>query len=75
MVAPSLQPHELSALDLLSQGKRTREIATLLHASQSTIKRWLALAYARLGATNGYEAVRIATEAGVFRGHGNINSI
>jgi DNA-binding NarL/FixJ family response regulator len=70
-----LPPNELQALDLLSQGKRIREIASFLHASQSTIKRWLALAYARLGAANGYEAIRLATEAGVFRGSGNIKSI
>jgi DNA-binding NarL/FixJ family response regulator len=61
-----LPDEERGALERLSLGYTIPEIADQMGVSVPTVKRWLASAYLRLGATNGYEAIQIATRRGCF---------
>lgn len=54
-----LNDRERSILHLLAQGKRNHEIADFVFLSNSSVKRYVSTLYAKLGASNRAEAVRI----------------
>ncbi len=57
---------EQQALELLANGYTTQQIAAAMHVSHSTVRRWLVNTYIRLGATNGYMAVKLALQKGLI---------
>jgi LuxR family maltose regulon positive regulatory protein len=64
--APLLSGREMSVLDGLSLGFTRIEIAASLSISPNTVKSALRSIYNKLGALNKADAVRIATEKGIF---------
>jgi|GEM_PF-620461 len=54
-----LNDRERTILRLLAQGKRNQDIADTVFLSNSTVKRYVSKLYAKLGASNRAEAVRI----------------
>lgn len=61
-----LSPREKDVLNLLVQGKSTKEIALTLHIQPSTVKQALSGLYQKLGANNRTEAVSIALREKIF---------
>lgn len=62
-----LNDRELTILDLLAQGKRNQEIADTVFLSKSSVKRYISNLYAKLGASNRAEAVRIGISKSLIR--------
>jgi DNA-binding NarL/FixJ family response regulator len=58
----SLTERERTVLDCIAAGKRNKEIAKQLFISERTVKFHASSLFAKLGATNRTEAVRIAVE-------------
>jgi DNA-binding NarL/FixJ family response regulator len=58
-----LTSREWEALDLLRQGRSTREIAAELRISQVTVRRHLSTAYTKLGVSSRLEAVGLLQSA------------
>lgn len=56
----SLSPRQAEVLKLISEGKRTREIAEELVLSERTVERHIADVYAKIGARNRAEATAFA---------------
>jgi NarL family two-component system response regulator LiaR len=52
-----ITPREQEVLKLLERGKSHKEIASLLHVSESTVHSHLQSVYVKLGAHNGFEAI------------------
>ncbi len=59
-----LPPHQVSVLQLMSQGFSNREIAERLYLSENTVKGYVQEVLRRLGARNRLEAVMIASRRG-----------
>ena len=55
----TLTPREQEILDLVGQGKKSREIAEILCISINTVSSHLAYIYAKIGAENKAHAVKI----------------
>ena len=62
---PELTPRERDILGLLSQGRRTAEIASLLHLSPKTVSNNLTTIFAKLEVTDRTAAVLRARERGL----------
>ena len=62
-----LTPREMSALQLMADGKANKEIAAALDISERTVKTHLAHLFEKLGATSRTEAVKVATRRGLVR--------
>lgn len=62
-----LTPRELSALQLMADGKANKEIATALGISARTVKTHLGHLFEKLNVTSRTEAVKIATRRGLVR--------
>ncbi len=62
---PELTPRERSILDLLSQGRRTSEIAETLHLSPKTVSNNLTTIFSKLEVTDRTAAVLRARERGL----------
>ena len=62
---PELTPRERDILGLLSQGRRTAEIASLLHLSPKTVSNNLTMIFAKLEVTDRTAAVLRARERGL----------
>ena len=62
-----LTPREMSALQLLADGKANKEIATALDISERTVKTHLGHLFEKLGVTSRTEAVRVASRRGLVR--------
>ena len=60
----NLSPHQLSVLQLMSQGFSNREIADRLFLSENTVKGYVQEVLRRLSAKNRVEAVMIASRHG-----------
>ncbi len=60
-------PRELSALQLMADGKSNKEIATALGISERTVKTHLGHLFEKLGVTSRTEAIRVATRRGLVR--------
>jgi NarL family two-component system response regulator LiaR len=61
-----LSPREKDVLNLLVQGKSTKQMALILHIQPSTIKQSLSGLYQKLGANNRTEAVSIALREKIY---------
>ena len=61
-----LSPRELEVLRLLSQGESSRNIATLLHISTTTVNNHVQHILKKLNARNRLEAIRRAEHAGII---------
>jgi two-component system response regulator DesR len=59
-----LTDRERQVLRLAAEGKRSAEIASILHLSQGTVRNYLSEAISKLGASNRVEAARVAREKG-----------
>ncbi len=64
--APRLTPREREVLDLLARGLSNKQIAWELGVSEGTVKYHVAALYAKLGASNRTEALRLGIERGVL---------
>ena len=62
-----LTPREMSALQLMADGKANKEIATALDISERTVKTHLGHLFEKLGVTSRTEAVRVASRRGLVR--------
>ena len=62
-----VMPRELSALQLMAEGKANKEIGTALGISERTVKTHLGHLFEKLGVTSRTEAVRVATRRGLVR--------
>jgi DNA-binding NarL/FixJ family response regulator len=62
-----LTPRELSALQLIADGKANKEIASALDISERTVKTHLGHLFEKLGVTSRTEAVKVATRRGLVR--------
>ena len=62
-----LTPREMSALQLLADGKANKEIATALDISERTVKTHLGHLFGKLGVTSRTEAVKVASRRGLVR--------
>jgi two-component system NarL family response regulator len=62
-----LTPRELSALQLMADGKANKEIATALGISARTVKTHLGHLFEKLNVTSRTEAVKIAMRRGLVR--------
>ena len=62
-----LTPRELSALQLMADGKANKEIATALGISDRTVKTHLGHLFEKLGVTSRTEAIGVATRRGLVR--------
>ena len=62
-----LTPREMSALQLMADGKANKEIATALDISERTVKTHLAHLFEKLGVTTRTEAIKVATRRGLVR--------
>jgi DNA-binding NarL/FixJ family response regulator len=60
-------PRELSALQLLADGKANKEIGTALGISERTVKTHLGHLFEKLGVTSRTEAVKVAARRGLVR--------
>jgi len=63
--AESLTERETEVLDLLSQGKTNKDIASALFITERTVKFHISAILGKLGASNRTEAVRIAAQMGL----------
>jgi len=61
-----LTPRELDVLDVLSQGLSNRAIAARLQISEHTVKFHISSIFAKLGAENRTDAVRLGVRAGLI---------
>jgi len=61
-----LTPRELEVLDVLSQGLSNRAIAARLQISEHTVKFHISSIFAKLGAENRTDAVRLGVRAGLI---------
>ncbi len=61
-----LSPRERDVLNLLVQGKSTKQMALTLHIQPSTVKQALSGLYQKLGANNRTEAVSIALREKIY---------
>lgn len=61
----SLTEREMEVLQLLSQGLANKQIAGVLGISEHTVKFHVSSIYAKLGATNRAEAVRLGVQSGL----------
>jgi two-component system NarL family response regulator len=62
-----LTPREMSALQLIADGKANKEIAAALEISERTVKTHLGHLFDKLGVTSRTEAVRVASRRGLVR--------
>jgi two-component system NarL family response regulator len=62
-----LTPRELSALQLMADGKANKEIASALGISDRTVKTHLGHLFEKLGVTSRTEAIGVATRRGLVR--------
>jgi len=60
-------PRELSALQLMAEGKANKEIGTALGISERTVKTHLGHLFEKLGVTSRTEALKVATRRGLVR--------
>ena len=60
-------PRELSALQLMADGKANKEIASALDISERTLKTHLGHLFEKLGVTSRTEAIKVATRRGLVR--------
>jgi two-component system NarL family response regulator len=60
-------PRELSALQLMAEGKANKEIGTALGISERTVKTHLGHLFEKLGVTSRTEAVKVAVRRGLVR--------
>lgn len=65
LVTEELTPRERVVLGLLARGKQNKEIAAELEITERTVKFHLSAIYAKLGAGNRTEAVRVALQLGL----------
>jgi DNA-binding NarL/FixJ family response regulator len=61
-----LTPRETEILELLAQGLANKQIALALEISEHTVKFHVSSIYAKLGATNRMEAVRLGLQLGLI---------
>ncbi len=61
-----LTPRETETLELLAQGLANKQIALELEISEHTVKFHVSSIYAKLGATNRMEAVRLGLQLGLI---------
>jgi DNA-binding NarL/FixJ family response regulator len=61
-----LSPRELEVLQLVSTGKRNKEIAAELHVAEDTVKMHVRNLLSKLGASDRTEAVTIALRRGIL---------
>jgi DNA-binding NarL/FixJ family response regulator len=61
-----LTPREAEILELLAQGLANKQIALYLEISEHTVKFHISSIYAKLGATNRMEAVRMGLQLGLI---------
>jgi DNA-binding NarL/FixJ family response regulator len=61
-----LTPRETEVLELLAQGLANKQIALELVISEHTVKFHVSSIYAKLGATNRMEAVRMGLQLGLI---------
>jgi DNA-binding NarL/FixJ family response regulator len=61
-----LTPREVEILELLAQGLANKQIALYLEISEHTVKFHISSIYAKLGATNRMEAVRMGLQLGLI---------
>lgn len=61
----SLSPRQREILQLVADGRRSKQIAWSLHLSEETVKMHRSLMLAKLGGATTADAVRIAVEAGL----------
>jgi DNA-binding NarL/FixJ family response regulator len=61
-----LTPRETEVLELLAQGLANKQIALDLEISEHTVKFHVSSIYAKLGATNRMEAVRLGLQLGLI---------
>jgi DNA-binding CsgD family transcriptional regulator len=59
-MASTLSPRQLEILDLVAEGRTSKEIASALGISESTVNWHLANVFAKLGASSRAEAVALA---------------
>jgi two-component system NarL family response regulator len=62
-----LTPREMSALQLIADGKANKEIAVALDISERTVKTHLGHLFEKLGVTSRTEAVKVASRRGLVR--------
>lgn len=62
---PRLTPREIQVLKLVSQGKRNKEIASLLDISEETVPVHLKNIFAKLGVSERTSAVNVALRRGI----------
>jgi two-component system NarL family response regulator len=62
-----LTPRELSALQLMADGKANKEIANALGISERTVKTHLGHLFEKLSVTSRTEAIKVATRRGLVR--------
>ncbi len=62
---PKLTPREIQVLELVSQGKRNKEIASLLDISEETVPVHLKNIFAKLKVTERTSAVNVALRRGI----------
>ncbi len=55
-----LAPRELQVLQLIADGRSTKQIASTLHLSESTVKTYLRTLFDKLGASHRAHAVALA---------------
>ena len=61
-----LTPRELEVLDVLAQGLSNRAIAARLQISEHTVKFHISSIFAKLGAENRTDAVRLGVRRGLI---------
>ncbi len=63
---PRLSPREIQVLEAMAKGLANKEIARELGMSEHTVKFHTSAIYARLGASNRAEAVRVGIQSGLL---------
>jgi DNA-binding NarL/FixJ family response regulator len=66
-LARTLTEREVSVLALIADGKRNREISEALAITERTVKFHVSGLFAKLGASNRTEAVRLAVQRGLVQ--------
>ncbi|MDR1948246.1 MAG: LuxR C-terminal-related transcriptional regulator [Spirochaetaceae bacterium] len=66
-VSPAFSEHELAILNSLSQGRTSEEIAAGMNISVKVVQSVVRTLYTKLGAVNRADAIRIATQKGLFQ--------